>query len=76
MYKMFHHDAISKLSNELICYEDESDWGAVVENFQIFLSGCGFLFHTEFNMKDILEDAHKELMNIHYNNDDGDSYPE
>jgi hypothetical protein len=49
-------------------------WMDIVEDFQRFLAGCGFVFIEDFDMADVLNDKHDELLKKKWSigEDDGD----
>jgi hypothetical protein len=44
------------------CLDEEASWPEIMDEFQKFLSGCGYIFAEEFSMRDVLEDAHDEAL--------------
>jgi hypothetical protein len=58
-----------------VSFEPKGDtWMDVVEDFQRFLAGCGFVFVEDFNMADILITKHDEVLEKKWGigEDDGD----
>jgi hypothetical protein len=46
-----------------VSFEPKGDtWMDVVEDFQRFLAGCGFVFVEDFDMADILITKHDEVL--------------
>jgi hypothetical protein len=41
---------------------DDETWGSVVEHFQNFLRGCGFIFDVGFDFNEVLQQKHKETL--------------
>lgn len=41
-------------------------WPAVLTHFQEFLAGCGFLFHTNFDISSLSQSEHDRLMSEKY----------
>jgi len=60
MYKFHKYDD----DGQVICQYDIEDcsWPDVVEKFQEFLAGCGYIFYSGFDMAGILEAAHAEVI--------------
>ena len=60
MFKFIRNDMDGKVKREFD-YTDPT-WFELVEEFQTFLEGCGYVFIEGFTMRDILQAAHeKEL---------------
>ena len=61
MYKFVKEDD-SGFVDCVYYLDEESTWMEVVEKFQEFLRGSGFVFKHDFDMAAILEEAHRDLL--------------
>jgi len=60
MFKFIRNGEYGKVKREYL--DEDANWFELVDEFQKFLLGCGYIFAEEFSMRDVLEDAHDEAM--------------
>ncbi len=60
MYKFIHIDEDGK-TKRTVPYDDAT-WQELVEEFQIFLTDCSYVFADGFNMADILQEEHYKML--------------
>ena len=63
MYYFYHKDEVSGVTVEYMLEEDGYAWPQVVNHFQDFLSGVGFVFDkTKLDFQAILESEHDKVI--------------
>lgn len=68
MYTFTHRQAGTDKVVEFTIPNDDVTWGELIGDFQYFLSGCSFVFDSNFNMREILEEEHEKMLEEKYGN--------
>jgi hypothetical protein len=61
MYKFTNEDD-NGVVVEMTIKGNDYTWGEILNNFQIFLAGCGYIFNTGLSMQDLVESEHAALV--------------
>ena len=60
MFKFIRNGEYGKVKREFP--DEDATWFELIDEFQKFLSGCGYIFAEGFSMRDVLEEVHDEMM--------------